>query len=116
MIRASFLTPIACSVYLANIASGVSAQEVRVYGDGPCIGRLLITNHRTTTVEQNTLHDVGGVEVNVIYVSTPNHVLGVDPRDIVTITTPDGFMAVPSDLLLDEGATAEVLICEAVIG
>jgi hypothetical protein len=91
-------------------------QEVTTFEDDRIVGRLVIHNHLTAPVQSRTVHDFGGVEVIVDYVSTPNFVAGVDPRDIVTITVPDGYLAIPPDVLLPEGESVEILIYEAVLG
>jgi hypothetical protein len=92
------------------------SQEVTTFEDDRIVGRLVIHNHLTAPVQSRTVHDFGGVEVIVDYVSTPNFVAGTDPRDIVTITVPDGYLAIPSDVLLPEGESVEILIYEAVLG
>jgi hypothetical protein len=106
------------SALLCIFAFPVLAQDVRPHDlpDSPALGRLFITNHLTETVDEYSTHIVGGVEVTVHYHSTPNHVTGVDPRDIVTVTVPDGYVAIPSDVLLPEGDTVEILIYEALLG
>lgn len=78
------------------------------------IGRIVITNRPTTAdVEELTVR-IGGAEVHIHYRATPNHL--PDPRDIITITVSEGYIAIPSDILLPEGETVEVLIYEAILG
>lgn len=48
-------------------------------------------------------------DVVLSYTSTPNN--GPDPADVVVIlSVPDGYVAVPADLRVDEAATAEIRI------
>ena len=110
MIRAALLalTAFACAP--------AHAQTINEEDGGRCLGRLLITNLETGITEQTTLHEVGGIQVGVIYHSTPNWTFNTDPRDIVTVTVPEGYAAIPSEIILDENATVEVLICEAIVG
>lgn len=79
------------------------------------IGSIVIVNHTTAKVDEYRTHAVAGVNVTVHYQSTVNGP-DLDSRDIVTITAPDGYMAIPSDVLLPEGESVEVMIYEAVVG
>jgi hypothetical protein len=99
------------------LAAFVWAQDMRPHdGTGAAIGSIFITNQLTGTVEEVRTFTIGGVEVTVYYESTPNYKPGVDPRDIVRVTVPDGYIAVPADVLLPEGETVEIVIYEALIG
>jgi hypothetical protein len=90
------------------------AQRVEAPEGQAAIGRIVIVNQTTVKVDAYRKHTVGGVEVTVHYNSMPNS--DPDPRDIITISVPDGYMAIPSDVLLPEGESVEVLIYEAIVG
>ncbi len=100
-------------IWHVNPARG---QQVSAHEDGPCFGRLLITNHATGTTNRVTDHDIAGIAVAVDYTSTPNYLPPPQSHDIIIVSVPEGFMAVPSDIVLEEGGTVEVLICEALLG
>jgi hypothetical protein len=106
------------TVFAALLAFPAWGQDAfpQILNNQAAIGRVLITNQSTTQVDNHSTHQVGAVEVFVHYLSTPNASQGVDPRDIVTITVPEGYVAIPSEVLLPEGETVEVLIYEALLG
>jgi hypothetical protein len=105
---------LAVSFYLSRPASG---QDMRAHeGTGAALGSIVITNQLTGSVEAIRTFDIGGVPVTVYYESTPNYQPGVDPRDIVRVTVPDGYIAVPADVLLPEGESVEIVIYEALLG
>ena len=104
------------AVCLALSAAPAMAQDIRAHQDGPCIGRIFITNQATGIADQQTHHDFDGIEAVVHYTSTPNYLPGTQSWDKVVVTVPDGFMAVPADITIEEGGTIEVLICEALVG
>jgi len=105
-----------CTFFAALVWAVVPAvaQEITSHDDAQFVGRLLITNHPTTQTDIYSTHTVGDVEVNVHYHSTPNTL--PDPRDIITITAPDGYIAIPSEVLLPEFDVIEVVIYEATLG
>lgn len=119
MIRLAFVLgalayALAVSFYLSRPAA---AQDMTpIEATGAALGSILITNQLTGSVEEVRTFDIGGVPVTVYYESTPNYQPGVDPRDIVRVTVPDGYIAIPADVLLPEGESVEIVIYEALIG
>jgi hypothetical protein len=101
---------------LAVLASPAYAQSLRPEERQDAIGAVIVTNHTTAPTVETTSYTISGVDVVVYYRSTPNAFDGVDPRDVVTITVPEGYVAIPSEVLLPEGETVEVLIYEALLG
>jgi hypothetical protein len=82
---------------------------------GPEIGRIVIVNIQQTERYIEVKHTFGDVEVIVQYTSTPNW--GVeDDRDRITISVPDGYIAIPPEVILPENDTVEVAIYEAIVG
>ena len=101
----------AAILYLTPAWGQAQRQEATT---GAEIGRIVIVNQTTMKVDAYRKHMVGDVEVTVHYLFIGNG--EEDPRDVVTITVPDGYMAIPPDVLLPEGEAVEVLIYEAVVG
>jgi hypothetical protein len=81
---------------------------------GPEIGRIVIVNLEQADDYNRSEHVFGDVKVTVHYTSTPNW--GRDPRDRVMVTVPEGYVAIPSEIVLPENETIEVAIYEAIIG
>ena len=105
------------AVLAALMAFSTNAQDMGTGGPvGAAIGSILVTNRVTATVHAREVHTFDGVEVVVQYESTPNYAVGQDPRDIVTVFVPDGYIAIPSDALVPEGDTLEILIYKALLG
>jgi hypothetical protein len=104
------------TVFAVLLAFPAHAQSLHPEERGDMVGSITITNHTTAPTDETTTYTLNGVVVVVNYRSTPNAFEGVDPRDIVTITVPEGYVAIPPDVRLPEGETIEVLIYEALLG
>lgn len=109
MIRALFWS-VLCTT--AAAAQDMTPHE----GTGAAVGSIVVTNQVTGTVHTRRTFTFGSVEVVVHYESTPNYAPPIDPRDIITVTVPPGYVAVPSDVLLPEGETIVIVIYEALLG
>jgi hypothetical protein len=86
---------------------------------GAEIGRIVIVNLEQTQMYVRADHefDHNGqkVSVTVHYMSTPNWGTE-DSRDRITISVPDGYIAIPPEVTLPENDTVEVAIYEAIVG
>lgn len=112
MIRAALLALVAVA------CTPAAAQELTAFPvEGQAhIAEIHVKNQITSSRYETTVLFFGDVEVHVHYETTPNYVAGQDPRDIVTVSVPDGYIAVPSELLIDEGATDVIRIYVALLG
>jgi hypothetical protein len=104
------------TVFAALLAFPAWGQSLHPQERSDMVGSITVTNHTTAPTVETTTYTINDVVVVVNYRSTPNDFEGVDPRDIVTITVPEGYVAIPSEVLLPEGETVEVLIYEALLG
>ena len=82
---------------------------------GAEIGRIVITNQVQTDLYNRSVHRFGDVEVTVHYMSTPNYG-PKDHADRVMVAVPDGYVAIPDEVILPEGETVEIAVYEAIIG
>ena len=109
--------PIAAACAALVLALPAYPQDMTPHeGTGAAVGSITITNEVTGTVHTRRTFKFGSVEVVVHYESTPNYAPPLDPRDIITVTVPPGYVAVPSDVLIPEGETIEIVIYEALLG
>lgn len=105
-----------CAAYVAFLSDAeAQAMEPRE-ATGAAIGSFIVQNKYTPAIETTHRFNVGDAEVVIHYLSTPNGLTGVDPRDVVTVTVSDGYIAIPSDVLLPEGESVEIVIYEALLG
>jgi hypothetical protein len=92
-------------------------QDMRSEAREKAVGAILVTNYSVPlpTPDPVMVFDFDGVKVTVAYHSVTNS-LTEDSRDVVTVTVPEGFYALPAEILLPEGETIEVLIFKALVG
>jgi hypothetical protein len=104
------------AILLAAIASPAAANPALSYGGTGCeitltpgqahVARITCQNRLTSGASYNEgALDAGGLIVGL----TINHGPG-DIPDTFTITPPDGYVAIPSTLILDENTDGEMLL------
>lgn len=93
------------------------SQDIRPEARPPAVGVVIVTNYAVPlpTVDPTVTLDFDGVQVTVIYNSVTNSMFE-DSRDRVRVFVPDGYLAIPDDVLLPEGEAIEVMIYEATVG
>lgn len=86
---------------------------------GAEVGRIVIVNIEQSQMYVRADHEFehhgAKVDVTVHYMSTPNWG-AEDTRDRITVTVPDGYVAIPPEITLPENDTVEVVIYEAIFG
>ena len=111
---------------MAVLAGRAHAQATAQWGEGGtmaairpganCAAEIIIPNRRVDTGgEYDVTLSVNGLVV-ALHASIRGPVSGLlseDAGDYITITPPEGFLALPDAILVPEDTTATVLICSA---
>jgi hypothetical protein len=92
-------------------------QDIRGEERHPAVGVVMVTNYSVPlpTPDRVVTLDFDGVQVTVTYHSVVN-TTHLDSRDRVHVFVPDGYVAIPDEVLLPEGEVIEVMIYEAIVG